>query len=366
MRRARAAAFTIVELLIVVTIVIVLLSILIVAVSAATRTSQKSKTQYLMNSIKVALVRFKGDIGYYPPVLGTITVPGPGNPLDAQRKLWNPPNPDDPSDPAQGKWYSTTSIPEYLLGYGHHYQDGHGETGEADDARDWSCAPNIGLGAPPPPCESVLGIRHPGVDGVWRATTNGTKNGLLSDRMRQGMAQGTEINPYAFDQGKVYGPYLELQDDRLLGCIVYISNDPVVAFPGDAEYDASKPHVVVDYWGHALRYYRKPYPVGALTQSHRAGVDRNGDGNPYNDPIPTLSDFFFLRPYALKPGAGVTARLPDGNNDTTTTSELEAAEFAIFSAGPDKAVTNEVRVDENDAGPFSNRHNKDNLVELGP
>jgi hypothetical protein len=318
-----------------------------------------------MNSIKVALVRFKGDIGYYPPVLG----PGFGAPsgsgnLDAQRKLWNPPAP----TALIGNWYSTTSIPEYLLGYGHHYDDGYGEVvfPPQDALHDWSCTPNIGLGAPAAPCESGLGIRHPGHDGVWGATTNGTLSGSRADRMKQGTGanalRGSENGPYAFDQGKVFGPYLELQDDRLLGCItsIYGANEPVVAFPGDADYDADKPHVIVDYWGHAIRYYRKPYPVGALTQSHRTGVDRNGDGDPYNDPIPTLSDFYFLRPYSLKPGAGVNARLADQGGDNVTTSELEGAEFAIFSAGPDKTVTPEVRVDH------PNHFNKDNLVELGP
>ncbi|MFB3139056.1 MAG: type II secretion system protein, partial [Phycisphaerales bacterium] len=59
--------FTIVELLIVIAVIIVLLSIVIVAVNAATRTAQSASTLTLMNSMKQALVRFKADIGYYPP-----------------------------------------------------------------------------------------------------------------------------------------------------------------------------------------------------------------------------------------------------------------------------------------------------------
>ena len=65
--------FTIVELLIVIAVIILLLSILIVAVNAATRTAQSASTRTLMNSMKQALVRFKADIGYYPPVLGDVS-----------------------------------------------------------------------------------------------------------------------------------------------------------------------------------------------------------------------------------------------------------------------------------------------------
>ena len=51
----------------------VVMGILIVAINAATKTAQATNTRALMSSIKQALVRFKGDIGYYPPVLGNTT-----------------------------------------------------------------------------------------------------------------------------------------------------------------------------------------------------------------------------------------------------------------------------------------------------
>ena len=79
-------AFTLIELLVVVAILIVLLTILIIAVNAASRTAQKASTQNLMDSMKKGLIRFKEDIGYYPPLLGPAAMP----PVEL-RKLFNPP-----------------------------------------------------------------------------------------------------------------------------------------------------------------------------------------------------------------------------------------------------------------------------------
>jgi type II secretory pathway pseudopilin PulG len=64
-----ARGFTIIELLVATAIIILLLSILIVAVNAANRTGQKTRTQFLLGSMKQALVRFKEDIAV-PAVLG--------------------------------------------------------------------------------------------------------------------------------------------------------------------------------------------------------------------------------------------------------------------------------------------------------
>ena len=82
-----ARAMTIVELLVVMAIILVLLSIVVVAVAAATKTAQGASTRALMGSIKQGLVRFKEDVGYYPPVLGA---PPPVAMTEDLRKLFDP------------------------------------------------------------------------------------------------------------------------------------------------------------------------------------------------------------------------------------------------------------------------------------
>ena len=37
--------------------------------------------------------------------------------------------------------------------------------------------------------------------------------------------------------------------------------------------------MLCDYWGVPIRYYRRPYPVGALGQSYCANTDINNDGD---------------------------------------------------------------------------------------
>ncbi len=153
--------FTIVELMIVIAVIILLLSILIVAVNAATRTAQSANTLTLMNSMKQALVRFKADIGYYPPLFGP--PPGPGSGVsspDFLRQLFPPPDP-PPSPQYRDRiqnWWSSAAMAEYLLGYGNHEQDGYGIVPSNEPIRDWDQE------TPP------TGIRHPGRDGVWGAT----------------------------------------------------------------------------------------------------------------------------------------------------------------------------------------------------
>ena len=160
-----------------VAIIIVLLSILIVAVNAAARTAQRGHTRFLMNSIRQALIRFKDDVGYYPPV------------LDDDRGLFSPPDPRDAGYPDDVQsWFSRTSLAEYLLGYGEGAEDGYGYA----DA--------------PTPETPPLGIRHPSRDGVWGATTYGGADGTL----------GARSPPL---EGQVFGPYLQLKDERLLAAI---------------------------------------------------------------------------------------------------------------------------------------------------
>ncbi|UCD74284.1 MAG: hypothetical protein JSV91_10885, partial [Phycisphaerales bacterium] len=205
------SAFTIVELLIVITVIIILLSILIVAVNAAQRTAQQAKTESVINAITQALVRFKEDIGYYPPVLDPLrSLPVAGGQHDIPRPF------DANYDVRVQDWYSITTLPDYLLGYGNEKQDGY----------------------------DGMGIRQPESDGVWSATINGT--GKLEHRNTGAVAR----------TAKVYGPYLELKDERLLGSIDPLASDElIIYFPGDAGYKPDDPKVIVDYWGRPLRYY---------------------------------------------------------------------------------------------------------------
>ncbi len=356
-----ARAFTIVELLVVIGVVVVLLSILIVAVSAATRTGQTANTQALMNSIKQALVRFRSDIGYLPPVLGAVDMTDVTPENHDLRKLFDPRGgdltwgniddvlPDRPDgtpnnsyDDNIQEWFSETSLAEYLLGYGHHNQDGYGVIDASNPNDVWTRE------RPP------LGIRNPGADGVWGATLNGP-DGSLASRML-GTTPG-------LDTGKVYGPYLELKDQRLLASADGsrdLAGRLILSFPGEGNFNPDNPKVLVDYWGNPIRYYRKLYAPGSLQSGYRpsgAGVG-----------VPTLSDVYLLRPFDIRPGAAIDG-LPDASGDTSTTMALRSAEFALFSPGPDRSFNPDLRYDlanepSNDRG--TDLFNQDNLVELGP
>lgn len=365
--------FTIIELLIVVGIVILLLSILIVAVNAATKTSQKSRTQALMASMRQGLIRFKGDIGYFPPVLGVAYTPSTptASPTNAELRRLFPNSVPNPSATYSSsgsfaghmqEYFSTCTLADYLIGYGNHYEDGYGETALAHP-KDWSCSANAG--GLPPPCESpTLGIRHPGQDGVWNATV---ASGAIADRMKMNGLQGSETAPYSIDQGKVYGPYFELKDERLLAGVNYGSSGLETYFPGDTLPGTltweTIPKAIVDYWGMPIRYYRRPYPQGALGQSYRpvGGII-----------VPTLSDVYVLRPWEIKSGAEVLVdpTLADGAGSRTTTAELNSAEFALFSTGPDRQLDQTIAVDFDDTrdgdGDERIQENKDNIVEIGP
>ena len=90
--------------------------------------------------------------------------------------------------------------------------------------------------------------------------------------MKNGLIHGSEFAPFPIDQGKVYGPYLELKDKRLLASTKgNLDNRDrlIVYFPGEGNYDADDPKVIVDYWGSPLRFYRRPYPPGALQSPYR-------------------------------------------------------------------------------------------------
>jgi hypothetical protein len=161
--------------------------------------------------------------------------------------------------------------------------------------------------------------------------------------------------------GRVYGPYIELANPRLLAGVHKTASGYSIHLPGEPGYDEADPKAIVDYWGKPIFYFRKVYPAGAPTQAFRA-VDRNGDGEP--DPMPTLADVYRLRPFTLPEGAEVDESalaigLPDARGDTTSTYALRSAEFALLSGGSDLALDETMRSDPDEL-------NRDNIVELGP
>jgi len=332
------AGFTILELLIVVAIVLVLASLVLVGLNKATAAAQVSRTQTLMTSIRQGLVRFREDHGYLPPI------------LDAQRDLLSPPDPDDAAfrDSVQD-WFSVTTLADYLVGYGNHREDGYGIVGsEWDDE------------TPP------VGIRSPGPDGVWGATKFGW-NGVLGRRMRDitdpsGSTPTSPLRRSALDSGQVFGPYIELGDDRLLASIDGTVNPTTgtlnTFFPGEANYDPDAPKVICDWWGSPIRYYRLPYPGLDPGVRFRA-TDRDFDGEP--DPLPSLGDVFVLRPWDVNDNQSAFNRFNDDgpSADNISSRALEAAEFGLLSPGPDRSLDADSRVDVDLV-------NEDNIVELGP
>ncbi|MHC5023838.1 MAG: type II secretion system protein [Planctomycetota bacterium] len=334
--------FTLVELLMVMAIVIILLSLILVAMNRATRTAQTTNTVFLMNSISQGIVLFKEDFGYLPPVLGDGSQGGNGRPL---RDLFPPFGMDATRDEIQD-WRSATSLPEYLVGYGHHLQDGYGIVPGAPANNDWD--------AESPP----LGIRDPGFDGVWNATTVSAA-GRLSDRMPNA---GTEGAPRPSDKGQRHGPYVSLEDERLLGTVDQTFR---VRLPGeggfnlnevDGQDNAVQAAVFLDYWGNPITYYRRAYPEGTIKQSLYPH-DLDGDGQP--DRPPDLSDVIALRPYDVPADGGTNSRILDDNDDPTTSFALRSADFALFSPGADRAARTAYRVDPDG-------FNEDNVVVTGP
>ena len=312
MARRIRGGFTIVELLIVTAMIILLLSILVVAVTRASRTAQITNTRALMNSISQSLERFKEDVGYYPPVLG------------ADRELLDPLDPvalspDDYRDEIQ-QWYSVTTLADYFIGYGDDQQDAY----------------------------EGIGIRHPGPDAVWGATIYGDADGSLG-------ARNAGTGPAS--AGKVYGPYLQLKDERLVASTDG-TMDPFgnlnVYFPGEGNYNPNDPKMITDYWGRPIRYYRTVYKPGAIKYPFRAAN--------LNVPAPSLADVFVLRPWEVISGAETDSPIAEvgGQRDTTATYALKTAAFALFSAGPDRSLNQDVRRDE------PNALNEDNIVEVGP
>ena len=258
------------------------------------------------------------------------------------------------------EWYSVTTLAEYLIGYGNHHQDGYGYVESTNDWQDET-----------PP----LGIRNPGRDGAWGAYRNDGSgaDGTLAVRMLgPGNNRGTASDPFPIDQGRVYGPYITLDDRNLLASTdgTLDANGRLrLYFPGDAGYDAQHPKVIVDRWGSPIRYFRVPHLPGQPGLGYGSGIDYDGDGSVDADDRPSLSDVRYLRPWDVATGMEAESRFRDdspvGSGDPTTSHALNSAQFALFSPGPDRAFNADIRHDLG-VGLAVEGLNQDNIVEIGP
>ncbi|MBC02476.1 MAG: hypothetical protein CMJ34_04110 [Phycisphaerae bacterium] len=343
--------FTVVELLVVLAIIILLVGILLVGLTQAAGSAQAAQTRFLMNSMAAGLVQFKRDHGYLPPVLGDGSQFGgagtPNNLPGWSRDVilapaWSPNDPGGPAIAGRQAWFSLTSPAEYLLGYGNRTGDGYGLVGSISDAP----VDSPGYFETP-----TLGFRAPGGDGAWGAVFNPRQGFESLTGVYAARNPGNANLPYVSDpsggssanntlvRGRIFGPYLELKDENLLGGL---RPDGSISRPEDPDYDI-RPKVILDYWGTPIRYYRNPYNGG-----DPAAVTRSLD----------LSDVFALRPWSFEEGVLVEG-VADANGDRSSSSQLQSGEFALMSLGADRRETPGTRVDESE-------FNRDNIVEIGP
>ncbi len=389
-----ARGFTLMELMTTIVIIVILVSILSVAVSTARTTAKKVATQSLLGAMSKATVLFRSDIGYLPPVLAADrSLPTADNefpPVFPPNQLGGgnqSPFPNFREDLQQ--WYSVTSPAEFLLGWSSHNTDGYGRKGG-----NWTDE------------SPRLGIRHPGLDGAWGATDSymdGSPNTGVGDG--DGSVRGRSAFASKLS-GRSYGPYLEIDNKKMLGRMPLDANgeakvdpvtmQPLILFPGDAGYADLLPYdedgdgglndpfptVIVDSWGSPIRYYRPLYPWLISSDSAGNSPAQTGLARRYPssvDPFrPTLSDFFVLRPGEFDENEVANAVLDDFSNgvglggDRSTTLALRSGDFAYFSAGPDRMLNPYMRADEaafegqGMNGYDTDQYNKDNIVEIGP
>ena len=205
------------------------------------------------------------------------------------------------------------------------------------------------------------------------------------------------------------GPYLDIDDKNAIGRLSIdpsgsIRKDPItgqsrVAFAGDQDYLEAAPEVICDAWGSPIRYYRRVHPKNSPASNYSISKPLTGQ-----TVIPKLSDIFLLRPYTFSKGSELTSTalignddpevgdiFPDWDGDRFTSGQLQTAEYAYFSMGPDRFCNPLLRRDtisalesiagstpswfefDNDLLLFENEgewpvieeSNEDNIVEIG-
>ena len=367
-RAGLGRGFTVVEILVVLGIVIGVISTLVVGLGFAARRARVANTEFLMNSIVAGMTRFRAETGYIPPILGDaqqLTAPGTVNnpngnnapPAGWLRNALLPtampatasggPNYgawSNPQKTALQYWCSTTTIPEYLLGLGDRSQDGYGVIMESNGALPTNTA------TPGYREQPTLGIRNPGQDGAWGSVLNprsGTAgNGLFASRnlAAASASTGNADSTNSFLRGKSLGPYIEVKAESELGAVQRIdAGIPIAVKTNDTGYFDSAPKCLLDYFGKPIVFYRRGYLNGDPRSTDRSW---------------SLADVVALRPQRFGPGEDVDA-MPDANGDPSASRAALAAEYALFSSGPDGNWNPTTRAD---AGGF----NEDNIVRFGP
>ncbi len=393
-----AAGFSVVELLVVIGILIGIISTLVVGLGYAARRARLANTDFLMNSIMTGLVQFKNETGYLPPVLGdrgqlaiaSYSLPQVGAPAGWARDAVEPPvvpsaadgGPNqsawgEPDFLAVQRWFSATTLAEYLVGAGDRSQDGFGVILQANGALPTDDTPGYRE-------QPALGIRNPGTDGVWGAFLNpreGTPQAALGTFAARNVAApdpnvGNTANAvrgngnFRLNQeprnyvGSSMGPYIEIKSDSDIGGFVGLdqAGTPSAIRPGEqapntgstgfASFDAA-PKTLVDYFGNPILYYRRGY----LNRNPK-DIDRTF----------SLADVVALRPWSFGPGEDIAAAsdrsaildpTTGGAGDRAASRAALAAECALFSFGPDKRWNQTVRVDPDG-------FNEDNIVRFGP
>lgn len=385
--RARAG-FTIVELLVVLGVLIGIITTLVVGVGASMRRARVANTEYLMTSLAVGLVQFKAEVGYLPPVLGNpLQLDQPQYPLPADvnsargwaRDAVAPPQltagTDDSADDVTWgtaefarvqRWFSVTTLAEYLVGPGDRSEDGFGVVLQANGALPADQTTPGAREAPP------VGIRNPGPDGVWGAflspregstgagafaarnlASSSPADGNRNSRLSGGSSPAANQDPRNL-VGKPLGPYLELKSDTDIGAFVGLSGGtPVAVRAGEAVPSvfggfAGAPKTILDYFGNPIQYYRRGY--------------RNNDPRDIDRRF-SLADVIVLRPVVFAAGEAVDSPVADLSNsappDRGASRAALGAEFALFSRGPDRRWNQGVRAD-------ADGFNDDNLVRFGP
>jgi len=348
-------AFTLTELLVVIAIIVLLIGTLFVAINAASKRAQVAKTQFLMNSLSSGLAQFNTDFGYFPPVLGKRD-PSPGTSgfgRDVVR--YNDNVVGGGNDLArQQNWSSYTTLADFLLGYGHRGEDGYGVQRDPNTGQAFPSGTN-----PMPKENPPFGIRSPGPDGCWGAIDAppaGFANfrGYYRARNPMRVAAPPAVlsnlwNGQLFE-GRVYGPYLDAMDERLIGGLTGFAPDGrpqiVTNDQGVPNFD-QLPKVILDYWGNPISYYRAPYGGDDLKSS----VPSPAGG------FLNLGDIFCLREWEIDT-AEQSLGAADASGDTSSSAAMKAASFALFSPGGDRNFDRTVRRDANEL-------NKDNVIQAG-
>ncbi len=361
LRQPARRAFTLTELLTTVAIIVVLIGTLFVGISAATRRAQRAKTQFLMNSIAAGLGQFQTDFGFLPPVLMKRSTVSNGNAGLARDVTTLSQVGGGTPFIRQQNWFSYTTLADFLIGPGGRDQDGYGAVWTWQGAGATATVNVEGTTNAPGRNENPRGgIRHPGSDGCWGAidaprSSMAAFPGFFAARNPNRDAT-TPSNNAAWNElsieGRVYGPYIDSIDERLIGGISGIDAAGNYGIVTATEVDAATfdrlPKCILDYWGSPIAYYRTPYSGTDLRSDVPSGVE---------DGLLNLGDVFCLRPWDVSTKETATGAA-DANGDASSSSSLKGASFALLSAGQDRAVDRSVR---RDLAEF----NKDNIVEVG-